>query len=139
MRHWLIYAALLALTACGGKSDKKFNTTSYQQQKETLLDKEKHSPLQFLEVVESRDKRNWFGQTVVKGDVRNTASLCSYKDIRLKLRYFNKQQQLVANHEVVYNETVKPGSSISFKEKFTTPKGTDSVAVSLMSAVAVGK
>ncbi len=134
MKHWLLLGAMTGiLAACGGKA--KFDNKSYQEQKATLGDKEKSTPLSFLEV-HSKDHRNIFGQTVVKGTVHNMATLCSYKDIRVKLLYY-KQQKLVANHEEVYNETLAPGDDFIFKARFKTPKGTDSVAVSLMNAVPV--
>ena len=134
MKHWLVYGAIGMLAACSdGKS--KFDSKTYQEQKATLGSKEKDSPLGFLEV-QSKDHRNIFGQTVVKGTVHNTATLCSYKDIRVKLLYY-KQQKLVANHEEVYKETLAPGDDFIFKARYKTPKGTDSVAVSLMSAVPV--
>lgn len=138
MKQWLLYPVLFVLlAACGGnKKEKQFNNNNYQEEKQSLVQKEKQSPLHFLEITENKDKRNWFGQTVVKGTIRNNASLCSYKDIRVKLRYFNKQQQQVANHEIVYDQVLAPGKTLDFKERFSTPKGTDSVAVSLMSAVA---
>ncbi|MBN9298918.1 MAG: hypothetical protein J0I41_18100 [Filimonas sp.] len=132
----LIIAAGFA--ACGGndKVSKKLDDKAYKEQKDGLAEKERRSPLAFLTVTSS-DRRNIWGQTVVKGEIRNTASICSYKDVRLKLLYYGKEGKQVANHEDVYEDVIAPGGSNRFKAKFKTPRGTDSVAVSIMSAVVV--
>lgn len=134
MKPWLLCVAMIGLlAACNGKAT--FDKKTYQQQKATLGEREKDTPLSFLDV-KSEHHRNIWGQTVVKGTVHNTATLCSYKDIRVKLLYY-KQQKLVANHEEVYKETLAPGDDFVFKARYKTPRGTDSVAVSLMNAVPV--
>ncbi len=129
---------LSMLVACKDKDAKagKLDKKTYKEQKENLLDKEKKSPKEFL-TIEGTDKRNFWGQTVYKGIIHNSASICSYKDVRVKLLYYKTDGTLVTNHEEQFDETVKPGDDIEFKAKYKTPKGTDSVAASIMSAVAV--
>jgi len=107
----------------------------YQQQKESLLSKEKKSPKSFLSIT-GKDHRNILGQTVYKGVIHNAATVCSYKNVRVKLLYYKNDGSLVTNHEEQFDETVKPGDDIEFKAKYKTPRGTDSVAASIMSAVA---
>ena len=79
----------IILAACSNKdaNSNKIDKKDYQQQKESLLDKEKKSPKEFLSI-EGTDKRNFWGQTVFKGIIHNAASVCSYKNVRVKLLYY---------------------------------------------------
>lgn len=132
-----IIIALFGITvffACSDKDEKiSLNKTEYEQQKESLLDKEKKNPKKFLQLT-SDDKRNIWGKTVYKGIIKNTASVCSYKNIRVKLLYY-KAGSLVTNHEELFEEILAPGNEFEFKAKYKTPKGTDSVFASIMSAI----
>ncbi len=133
----IIFIAIIVtgLIACGSKDkEKKFDNHTYEEQKTSLLDKEKNHPLQFLKI-EGDDRRNIWGQTVYKGTITNKATLCSYRDVRVKLLYFKAGVQ-VANHEELFDNSISPNDDYSFKAKYKTPRGTDSVAVYIMSAKA---
>ena len=43
----------------------------------------------------------------------------------------------VANHEELFENSIAPNDDFSFKAKYKTPKGTDSIAAYIMSAKAV--
>jgi hypothetical protein len=135
MKHRMILA-LLCLAAVSCKNDKKektFDTKSYEQVKESLAEKEKNSPARFLSV-DSRDRKNLIGQTVVKGTLTNHATVCWYRDVELHLSFFSKTGvKLDEGLETVY-ENIAPGKSVKFKTKYFAPKGTDSVAVQVMKA-----
>ncbi len=132
LKNFLLLLALLGLLSCGSKGSSEKEIKNYEASKEKLAERERKYPLEFLTIT-SRDKRNIIGQTVVKGDLTNTATITSYKNVRIKLLYY-RQGTLVANHEQVEDEIVHPNDSKSFKAKYFTPKKTDSVAVSIMSA-----
>jgi hypothetical protein len=124
-----------SLFACKGKDkqEKKFDTKSYEEVKETLADKEKNNPTKFLSV-DNRDRKNLIGQTVVIGHLTNRATVCSYKDVDIKLSFFSKTGvKLDEGIETVY-ENIAPGKTIKFKTKYFAPKGTDSVAVVVVKA-----
>ena len=121
--------------SCSDTDEKEKNgidKTDYQSKKESLLEKEKKSPTSFLELT-GDDKRNFWGKSVFKGVIKNNATQATYKNIRVKTLYFNAGQ-LIENHEDVIEDIVKPGNEIDIKLKYKTPKGTDSVAASIMSA-----
>ena len=136
MKYFLgLIISIVMFLGCASKDQQvKLDKQDYQQQKESLLDKEKKSPKEFLTIT-GTDKRNFWGQTVFKGVIHNTATVCSYKNVRVKLLYFKVDGTLVTNHEELFDETIKPGDDIEFKAKYKTPRGTDSVAASIMSAV----
>ena len=118
--------------------DKRLNFNSpksYQENKKSLAEKEKESPKEFLQLT-GDDHRNFWGKTVYKGIIKNTATVVSYKDIRVKLLYFKGGEQ-VANHEELFDNTISPNDYYTFKAKYKTPRGTDSVAAYIMSAKAV--
>ena len=74
------------------------------------------------------------GQTVVKGKLISSAKMVTYKDVDIKLSFYSKTGALLeVDQEVIY-ETIAPGSTVSFKTKYFTPKGTDSVAMKIVSA-----
>lgn len=119
------------LFACKSK-EKKVDEQKYEEQKTNLLTKEKESPKHFL-VLTGDDHRNLFGKTVYNGIIKNNATVCAYKGVRVKLLYFKNGTQ-VANHEEVFDNTIEPNDDFSFKAKYKTPKGTDSVAAYIMTA-----
>ncbi len=125
---------VLLLSGCSSKEE-KIDKENYQQQKESLADKEKRSPKSFLEI-SGTYKRNIWGKTVYKASIKNNATVCSYKDVRVKLLYFKEGVQ-VTNHEELIEETIAPNTYFDFKAKYKTPKGTDSVAASIMKAVSI--
>ena len=117
--------------------DKKLSINSsktYQENKKNLTEKEKESPKEFLQLT-GDDHRNFWGKTVYKGIIKNTATIVSYRDIRVKLLYFKAGVQ-VANHEELFDNTISANDYYTFKAKYKTPKGTDSVAAYIMSAKA---
>ncbi|MES2430727.1 MAG: hypothetical protein V4556_07295 [Bacteroidota bacterium] len=127
---------VMILAACNSKTqDIKAEQESYEKTKETLEEKEKKNPVLFLQA-SSRDKKNLWGQTVVKGTVTNNAKVCTYKDVELELSFFSKTGAfLEKGNETVYDE-IAPGKSAGFKTKYFAPKGTDSVAIKILGAKA---
>jgi len=119
--------------------DKKLDKQSYSESKKSLADREIASPLDFLSIT-SHEKKSFFGlgrQTITKGDVTNNATVCSYKDVRIKMLCYDKNGNRVEEHEDVMDDVIEPGESASFRTKYKLPKETDSIAVSVMSATGV--
>lgn len=132
MTRFLFAVLMLCLVACGD-GEQRFDTEDYEKTRERLEEKEKKSPRQFLEVASS-DKRNWIGQRVIRGTVTNKASVASYKDIELKIRFYSKTGVLLQeNKEMVY-ELLAPKASTKFKSRDFAPKGTDSITITVVSA-----
>ena len=127
----LISFITFLLSSCSG-GEKKFDQQSYDQHKESLVDKEKKNPLAFL-IVSGDDMKNMIGQTVIHGKITSKATVCSYHDIRIKLLCY-KDDKMVEEHEDVVKDIVKPNSGVNFKTRYRLPKGTDSVSLSIMSA-----
>lgn len=130
----LMLSCCLIFSCKSKEKEKKFDEDSYETSKETLAQKEKNNPARFLQIT-NRDRRNIIGQTVVIGHINNTATLCTYKDIQIKLSFFSKTgTQLDEGIETIY-ETIPPGKKVKFKTKYFSPKGTDSVAIKVLAAI----
>ena len=124
------FLGTVAIFSCGDSNS--FDKKSYEDQKETIPQKEQRNPLNFLHV-KSDNRKNLFGSTVIKGTVSNTATVCTYTAIRIKLLSYNEGRQ-TEEHEDVIDGPLKPGNSIDFKIKYRLPKGSDSISLSVMSA-----
>ncbi len=95
--------------------------------------KEQKNPLNFLNV-HGDDKRNLFGQTVVKCVIKNNATVATYKDVDLKLSFYSKTNALLETDKETVFEVIAPGQSKNFKTKYFAPKGSDSVAFAIIGA-----
>jgi len=126
--------SLLIFSACDDSERRlALEKEKYQQAKQRLEEKEKKNPANFL-LIDSRDKHNLIGQTVVKGTLRNIAKVCTYKDVELELSYYSKTGTLlIKTNETVYDK-IEPGKSANFKSKEFAPKGSDSVAIKIVGA-----
>jgi len=126
----------LILSSCGSGKGEDSKTDLYQKGKMNVAEIEAKSPERFLAVM-AKDKKNLLRQTVIKGSIKNNAKIVSYKDVELRLRFYSKTGVLLEeNHETVY-EVIAPGESTSFKSKYFAAKGTDSVALSVVKAIAL--
>ncbi len=134
-KYLLIGVALVVVfAACTTTEEKeKKSQDKYESSKLSLEELEKQSPLQFLSVA-GNDKRNLLGQTVVKGKVTNKAKMVTYKDVDIKLFFYSKTGTLLQEDQEVVYEAVAPGATVNFKSKYFAPKGTDSIAMKVVSA-----
>ena len=123
------------LLSCGGNASSEKDIENYEATKDKLAKREQKFPIEFLSI-NSTNKRNLIGQTVVNGVIKNAATVTAYKKVRVKLLYYSSGA-LVENHEEVYGEIILPNNQHSYKAKYFTPKTTDSVSVSIMSAEVV--
>lgn len=136
MKKLLIVLFASPFLFAGCNNEKKYNISSsekYEKGKSSIEEIEKKNPEQFLRV-SVNSKKNLLNQTVIKGNIFNNAKIVSYKDIGIKLKFYSKTGALLEEDTDVIYESITPGGSKSFKSKYFTPKGTDSVAMSVVGA-----
>lgn len=121
------------LSSCSSDTMSTSDQSAYEKQKASLSVQEKTKPLTFLRVYASY-KKNMFGSTVVTGAVSNSATVSSYKDVRLRLTGFDNAGKMLEEHEDILQGAIKPNGSKDFKLRYHLPKSTDSIAVNVMSA-----
>ena len=136
MKKYAVYilAVFVSLSACStNENEQKASQKKYEEVTLSVEEMEKKSPTSFLKV-SGADKKNLLGQTVIKGNISNKAKMVTFKDIDVQLSFYSKTGTLLMeDQEVIYDE-VAPGNNISFKSKYFSPKGTDSVAMKILSA-----
>jgi uncharacterized protein YcfL len=136
MKKYAVYilGVLVSLSACSSNEEgQKASQKKYEEVTLSVEEMEKKSPLRFLKVT-GADKKNLLGQTVIKGNISNKAKMVTFKDIDVQLSFYSKTGTLLMEDQEVIYDKVAPGNSISFKSKYFSPKGTDSVAMKILSA-----
>jgi hypothetical protein len=129
----LILLAVLLVSSCHFKKKVDAHQDAYQASKMTIEEIEQKKPARFLSV-DGKNRKNLFGQTVVKGIIQSTATVVAYKDIDVKLSFYSKTDALLEeDHEIIY-ETIGPGDDLSFKSKYFAPKGTTRVELKIVGA-----
>lgn len=127
-----LYSILLFSCSEKNKYDVK-SDKNYEKSKLSLEESEKKNPAAFIAVKGDR-KKNLIGQTVVKGKLFNNGKVVVYKDVTLKLSFYSKTGTVLEEDIETIYDNVAPGASVSFKSKYFTPKGTDSVGMKVISA-----
>ncbi|HEV2832754.1 MAG TPA: hypothetical protein VGW31_12310 [Hanamia sp.] len=125
------------LFSCNSDTSKS-EQENYELTKENLLKKEQERPQNFL-AISGNNKRNLLGQTVVKGVITNKASVATFKDAEIRLSFYSKTKALLETDKETIFEQLAPGESKPFKTKYFAPKGTDSVALEVLSAKVVAQ
>lgn len=137
MTRLAIAAFALLLFSCGGE-EKKFDTDTYEEAKENIQQKESKHPEQFLSVTSS-DRKNWVGKKVITGVIHNRATVVTYKDVELKIKFLSKEGEVLKEGDETIKDFLTPGGSKSFKFRYSSPKGTDDIRVTITGAEVEGK
>ncbi len=130
MRVYLCFIVILL-----GSCNETFDQKTYEDNKQSLALKEQTHPQTFLKLT-SNDKKTLFGATVIKGKIFNTASVCGYKSVRIKILCYHNGIR-VEEHEDVFPDLIIPGTKSNFRTKYHLPKSTDSISLSVMAALPV--
>jgi len=135
----LFIVFFLLIYSCSGNSKKATaDNEDYQKTRNALKIKEEKNPKTFL-LVNGDYKKNLIGQTVIKGNVTNKASVAIFKDIDVNLFFYSKTKALLETDKETVFEVLHPGETKSFKTKYFAPKGTDSVGFNVVAAKVVAQ
>lgn len=132
---FVLLLALITVFSCNSNDsmDSAKEKESYEKTKQNLKDREVKNPALFLSVT-GNDKHNILGQTVIKGNITNKATVAVYKDIDVQLDFYSKTGTLLETDKETVYESIRPGQSKNFKTKYFAPKGSDSVALKVLAA-----
>lgn len=130
----LIIFCSVCFLACNNRENYEISEDrGYNDNQDDIRLYEQKHPAKFL-IVSAKDKKNVFGQTVVKGSIGNTAKVITFKDVELKLRFYSKTGTLLEEDVETIFETIAPGGTKKFRSKLFTRKGSDSVSIEVLSA-----
>ena len=132
----LILAILLFNFSCTSSADSGNYQSAEQSYKETKLsleDQERQNPLNFLKS-DGTYRENLVGKLVLEGNVTNSASVITYKDVTLQIAFYSATQTLLGTEEQTIYEYFPPGQSVSFKFKTFGFRETKSVGWKVVKA-----
>jgi len=138
MKSLLIFFCLTTtLHSCNSNNTSSSSpSSSYQETKMSLEDKEKANPLAFLRA-KGTYRQNLLNQWVLEGSVTNIATIASYKDVVLRIVYYSKTETEIGTEDKTVFEYFKPGNSQEFKIKSKGYEGTEKIGFQILSAIAV--
>lgn len=93
---------------------------------------EKVSPLGFLSILGTY-KKNKVGEWVIEAKINNKASIVTYKDIVLKIRYYSKTKTLIGSEDETILGYFKPNELHPIVIKKAGLTGTASVDIIIIS------
>ena len=129
MKLSLLFSCLFFLLSCNSNTP----SPTYEDTKQTLLEKEKSTPTIFLEVTGTY-RKNLIDQLVLEGTISNNATLATYKDVVLNITYYSKTQTELGSEKKTVFDFFKPATKKDFKIKVSGYEETESVGLDIISA-----
>lgn len=129
----LFFALIIVVFLSCNSKEHQFDSTTYEKAKESISDKEKKNPERFLSVTSS-DKRNWLGKEVISGVVHSRATVCTYKNVKLKILFIDKAGVVLKEGNETINDFISPNDSKSFKFRYSAPRETDDIKITIVDA-----
>lgn len=100
----------------------EYNTQEEQQRPKTeeelkaeLFEKEKSHPGKYLYWEITTKEKILLDQQIFEGDIRNNATLCSFKNMRIKISALAKTGYVLESREYIITEFVKPFELTTFE------------------------
>jgi len=135
MRLTILCALLLFAGAACNSANNQRPSAKYEEKKASLADMEQASPMKFLKISGSH-RRNLLNQTVVEGEIKNNATLTTYKNIQVQMTFIDKDGSTIEKDKHSVDSEVKPGATEDFKFKVGHISGAVSVSLDIVDAVA---
>lgn len=142
MRNLLAVLLLIIVGACNSASSNRQNNSTAllvqktpEQFRAELKGIESTNPSKYL-MVDAGWRKNWIGEIVLEGTIRNTATLANFKDVILDVTWISKTQTEMGSDRYPVYEFVNAGQSTRFKLKVTAPSKTAGVRMRAIHATA---
>ncbi|MVN78110.1 hypothetical protein GO988_17410 [Hymenobacter sp. HMF4947] len=101
-----------------------------------LLVSEQRAPEEYLRTAGTY-RRNFIDQLVLEGDIANTASLATFKDPVLTVRWYSKTKTEIDTKQYQIYELVRAHHTTHFKLKTDAPDCVESVSMGVLDATPV--
>ena len=129
----IFFLPILFLAIACNNSNSSGNATSHDSTKTVVVKTERESPANYL-ISEGNYRKNVAGRWVVEGTITNKATHTFYKDVVLKVFYYDKANKEIGSELLTVNDYFKPGSTKEFKVKSYGTYGAKSVGYKIVSA-----
>lgn len=118
-----------------GYSNNDYSTeNNYETKKQSVAEIEASNPLKFLKA-DGYYNQNLLGTKLkVDGEIHNSATTTSYKDIVVRVYFYSKTKTLLGSEDYTIYEVVKPNHSKGFNLKVTNYKDVNSIGWDVVSA-----
>ncbi|CAN5833455.1 hypothetical protein BH11BAC7_BH11BAC7_33380 [soil metagenome] len=110
-----------------------YTAAGYEEQKMTLEEQEKQNPLSFLSS-DGTYRKNLLGRFVLDGTITNKATVATYKDIVLQIKFYSQTETLLGTKDFSIYEYYPPGSTKTFQLKVDAVNGTEKIGWSIIKA-----
>lgn len=114
------------------KIGKKAET--YKEQVMTIEEIERSKPVKFLSSKADYKKNIWGTKIKLNCTIKNTATIASYKDVVLRVTYFNDAKTVIGNSDHTLFDNFPSQSEKAVEMKIDNVKHTDSISCKIVSA-----
>ncbi|HCS20274.1 MAG TPA: hypothetical protein DIW47_06880 [Bacteroidetes bacterium] len=107
---------------------------TYKEKVMTIGEIERAKPLQFL-LLRSDYKKNFWGTKIrLQCSVKNTATVVSYKDVKLQVTHYSDTKAILGTREYILFDNFPSQSEKELELKIENLKHTDSISCKILSA-----
>jgi len=135
-----IFIITMVVRANMGDSEKvqqETVTQTYEQKVMTVEEIERSEPTRFL-TAEGKYNKNLLGDKIkIRGIIRSTATVASFKDVVLRITYLTKTKTKLGSNDHNIYEQVLPRSEVKFDLKVDNYKDVYSIGCEVVHATAV--
>ena len=125
---------LVALVNSGGDSDSGKET--YQEKVMTIEEIERSQPTKFLIASGNYNENFWGTKYEIHGTIKNTATVATYKDAVIKVKYYSKTETEMGSNSYTLYEVFTPQSTVNFEVKVEKYEGVNTIGWEVVQATA---
>ncbi len=129
----LLFPAVIVCGCTTNPARDEYSPASDEEQKMALRQQEKENPIQFLSSTGTY-RKNFFERFVVDGTISNTATVATYKDVVLEVRFYSRTETLLDTKQYTIYEYYPPGSRKTFNLKMYAAAGTSKIGWKIVDA-----
>ena len=113
------------------------NPQTYQEKVMTVAEIESSQPTRFL-TADGRYRQNLLGTKLkVFGTIRNTATIASFKDAKVKVTYYTKTNTEIGSKTYTIYETFAPQSTVQFELKVENYQDVSTINWEVIDAIGI--
>lgn len=112
-------------------------TQTYEQKVMTVEEVERSEPTRFLTAEGSYNENFWGDKIRLRGIIKSTATIASFKDVVVRVTYFTKTKTKLSSNDYNIYDHFPPRSEVKFDLKIDTYKDVNSIECEVVQATAI--